>query len=225
VRQLERGLLTESGERGEFLLEGVAAGASWLVAEKGERSPNTRVVVEPDGAADEVVLVLGEPARSGQVVVRVTLPGGGPAAGALVFLETAEGAQHLGTADGQGLATFELTPPYPGQLRAGAFAAGRLGLGDLLPFAEEMESLELPLEASGAALRLLAKSRTRPAIETRGWNLSWWLGRLGRLPIAEADRELAIEGLPPGPYRGQLGDQAFAVVLSPGESALVEEKR
>lgn len=222
VSAAQQGLFAQSDPAGNFLIEGIASGESWLVAEKdGERSPAVAALVAEDGSAEEVRLVLGAPRREGKVEVQVLLPEGDSAASALVFLETAEGAQRLVSADLHGIASFEIDRPFPSRLRVGAFASGQLSLGNFLAFSEDMDRLELQLGETGS-LVLSAKTTGRPALRNaQGWDIGWWLSRLGRLPIAEEGRELAIDGLPAGSYSGTLGGQSFAVEVEPGEVATV----
>lgn len=199
VYERRQGLSTRSAADGSFRLFGVKAGPAALHAVKhGERSPSLEIEIPPDGDTGEITLVLGAEDKKGRLPVWITRDGQ-PAGGALVFLEGEGGVQHLLSADGQGRASFDLPAPRPARVRWGATFEGLLGLSDWTGWEEaRQEGGRLELEPGGELI-LHGSQRAMPQIfSSSGWDIAWWLGRLGLRPIVLPGNPARIPGLRPG---------------------------
>lgn len=223
VREGIKGAVTRSEADGRFVLFGAEAGPAALQAEKhGQRSPSVEIEVGPEGYEGEVTLVLGAEDQAGRLQVQV-FQDGIPAGGALVFLEGEGGKQELVTADSQGRARVDLPAPRPPRVRWGASLDGRLVFGEWTTFEQAQKQpgeLELAL---GGELVLQGTKRSMPQVLSEsGWDVAWWLGRLGMRPIVRQGSPAVLTGLPPGLYRIKTSLGELVATVEAGESTAIE---
>lgn len=224
VRAMPQNLLARTDAQGTFLIEGASAGPTAVQAElDGVRSNYAEVTIPEDGDAPEVRLILGAEAEKNDLRVAVRIDGR-PASGAWALLETDNGRKELASTDSQGIATLELSPPLPARIRLAAAAGDRLVFGpwiDLQSAREDDPILEPPIPGR---LLLPAAPRELPALfDAEGWDVAWWLGRLGRRPMTDENTPVAIEGLPPGQYRLRLQGNDRTITVESGETTEIPE--
>lgn len=210
-----------SGVDGTFTLAVEAPGRFTLFARDRERTSATAAVVlglDSEQTPDEIELVLDSSAT--EIPIRVTDRGGEPAAGALVFVETAQGTRLL-TADSRGEVSWKPRPPEPVRWRAAVHAGGRWAFSAWRDF-DRRDGLDLAATGS-SRLRIEAEPGRTIAIEgPDGWDLSFLSTRLG-LPAQVADDGiLVLSGLPAGTYRVALDDHARTAWLGDGDEAEVD---
>lgn len=201
VRELASGAVGRSDSSGSYRLTGLPAGEVRLQARHGDRfSEVTRLWLEDDRPPDPVDLVVADD-HEGRLAVQVSGGDGSPAAGALVFVDTATRGLQVVSADGGGRAELVLAAPYPPRLRIAAFHDGRWGFSGWREWSRRAGVLEQEVDGSGEIV-VASEEISGPValIGPDGWDVSAALALLGSRTIVSPHRELRLGGLPDGLY-------------------------
>ena len=218
AREVEGGTTTLSAKDGSFHFDGLRAKTYFFSAAKDEAvSEPLEVAVGEDQPKEPIILNLHADGRHPILAIRVTDERGAPQPGAFVFVDLGVRGLRVLTADGSGVASLLLDPPYPDSVRAAARIGNAWALGSWQPFDQARKGLELSPSGTGTLSIAPAKSAGLLQITAPGgWNLTILLSTLGAPPLLEGT-PLEIDGLPPGSYDLKAGDRSKTVTVREGE--------
>ena len=207
---------TNAGIDGQFQILGLSGGRATVKATASGRVAKTEV--DPSHRdAKSLVLRLTEE-ESGGITVAVGEPGGGPAAGVLVFAMSRGGLLVMST-DSEGRAVFrgaddEGEVPVAAHRPGGSWAFGTAR-------ATSPSRVVMP-SRSGTVTARFATSGTVAITAPSGFPLDRILPMVGLSPQVPAGGTLRLAGLPPASYGFTAGMLYKNVTVSAGETAVVE---
>lgn len=225
VRQVGGNGFALTRDDGTFAIVGLASGSHTFKAQAAERSSESIPVTIESGRQPEAIRLVVRPGAGDELTLRVVAAHGGPAANALVFLETNTGETRIVTTGGDGTVKIAFDDGLPASVRCAAVHNGTWTFGHWRSSNTFRDGLTLAIGESGAISVVTDATGNLGIHGPHGWDLRMLMMRIGWVPQVSDQAPLQIGGLPPGNYDLLLDTHATRATVKRGETTTVTFRR